>query len=102
MNGSVQQKNNKWWYTVIDGKWQSTGIPYPGNKKQATVILKQRMAEKVREKVTDKTKSVNDRVTVTQLLDLYLNKAKNNIRATTYSRCLYNAQKIKDYYAAVG
>ena len=87
-------------YVIKDGakvrekKWISTGLAdIPDNIKKATEIRERLLHSK-------KTTQVDLNVSLSDFIDIFLNKKKREISDTTYSAYLYRADKIVKYFGS--
>ncbi|MCL2774985.1 MAG: tyrosine-type recombinase/integrase [Oscillospiraceae bacterium] len=89
--GSLHKKYNKWYIVICfnnDGKqtqkWINTGLPIPGNKKKAEVILNEKITEYESRKSIQKHKNENNELFCDFLSD-WLEIHKMNIESITYA-----------------
>lgn len=104
ITGSIhQRRNSRYWSLIIyyydengkrKQKWETTTIPTPGNKREATELLRQRIDEL--ERVLGD--NIDLTTTITDLVNVWLIRIKPEVRASTYEKYRMNSQKIIDYY----
>ena len=87
ISGSLQKKNGKW-YTVIYAKdrennraqkWETTGLPIKGNKKEAEKILRERILH-----YEALEGCVRDDVLLSEFIPLWLESIKKKVEPNTY------------------
>ena len=89
--GSLHKKYNKWYIVICfnnDGKqtqkWINTGLPIPGNKKKAEVILNEKISEYDAKTEVQQQKSENAEL-FCDFLSNWLEIHKMNIESITYA-----------------
>ncbi len=98
--GSLAHKDK--WYTIIDGVWQKTDIPYPGSGNKQKLNNSKKEAEKILiERLTALAPNQQPtKMTLDALAKAWLKTVKPTIRTNTYMRYTYSANKIIDYFGA--
>lgn len=100
----VHRAGRPFWYIVISyydedtGKrkqiWESTKIPYPGNKREAQTFMRGRL-----EALNKNTgRSINPSMEVNELAEKWLENVRTRVRANTYERYALNTAKIIEYF----
>jgi len=106
VTGSLQEKNNRYqmvFSQMVNGKqkiwWKSTRLPIKGNKRKAEEMLKVHLKEY--EEQAEATPKGD--ISITKLIDLYLEVKKREIRKNTYTSYEDTATiHIKPYFEALG
>ena len=82
----------------IERKWHSTGLKdTPENIKKATQLRSNILEEKEKPNIP----LIDKNITVSDYLDLILEKKKREVADTTYTSYFYRAKKIRDYFTVM-